>query len=125
VKFSELALVAGSIAGCATLAAPARPTVQLYELVTDADYPIAAMRYEQEGRTAVVLGIGETGRVTDCRVTESSGHSALDAATCSLLVRRARFTPARDAKGNAIRGSFATAIKWVLPPRHDPAAPII
>lgn len=43
--------------------------------------------------------LGADGRPTGCRVYESSGSDAADAAGCRLLRDEARFTPARDAFG--------------------------
>lgn len=108
--------------GCATVAQPARPLVELYTLLTPNDYPAAARRYDEQGQTSVALTIDEAGRVASCTVRTSSGSEALDAATCRLLTSRARFTPARDARGRAAPGSFDTAIRWVLPPAPTPSS---
>ena len=79
------------------------------------DYPPSAIRSEEQGTTAVRLAIGADGRVSDCSVTSSSGSSSLDNATCSILRRRARFTPAKDQNGQPTSDSTSTRIKWVLP----------
>ncbi len=100
---------------------PARPMMPLHTLFSFEDYPLAARRYDQQGQTGVVLGIAATGRVDDCVVASSSGHAALDTATCRLLVSRARFTPARDQAGRTVRDRYGFSIRWVLPPR--PVAP--
>jgi len=41
---------------------------------------------------ALLLSIDTAGRVTDCRITGSSGNTDLDDATCRLAQRRGRFT---------------------------------
>ena len=87
----------------------------LSALFSNDDYPQAAIRSEEQGTTAVRLSIGADGRVSDCSVTSSSGSSSLDSATCSILRRRARFTPAKDQAGNPISDSVSQRIKWVLP----------
>lgn len=43
--------------------------------------------------------LGADGRPTGCRVYQSSGNDAADAAACRLFQSEARFTPARDAFG--------------------------
>ena len=48
-------------------------------------------------------------------VTGSSGHPALDAATCRLYPRRARFSAARDGAGNPIESTYADRVRWQLP----------
>jgi protein TonB len=94
---------------------PAQAHANLGSYVSDADYPDAALRSEEQGTTRFRLLVGRDGKVSDCIVTGSSGSSALDAATCRLMKSRARFTPARDASGNATTDSVASAIRWVLP----------
>jgi periplasmic protein TonB len=79
------------------------------------DYPQSAIRNEEQGTTAVSLTIGTDGRVSGCNVSSSSGSGALDSATCSVIKRRARFTPAKDQNGNPIQGTGSARIKWVLP----------
>lgn len=103
--------------------APPRPVVSqaakaranLATLFSNDDYPQSAIRNEEQGTTRVRLAVGPDGRVTDCTVTGSSGSSALDSTTCSILRRRARFTPAKDQAGNPIADNFAQSIRWVLP----------
>jgi protein TonB len=83
--------------------------------VTDEDYPAAAMRSGESGTTGVRLAVGADGRVTDCNVTSSSGSSVLDQTACRLLMRRARFTPAKDTSGSAVAGSWSSRFTWRLP----------
>lgn len=87
----------------------------LLSLFSNDDYPQAAIRSEEQGTTAVRLTIGSDGRVSDCSVTSPSGSTSLDSATCSILRRRARFTPAKDQAGNPISDTYSQRIKWVLP----------
>ena len=78
------------------------------------DYPADALRKEEQGRTTVRLAIDSGGRVSNCTVVSSSGSSSLDRATCSILSRRAHFTPARDSNGNRIEDSYTQTIVWEL-----------
>jgi protein TonB len=87
----------------------------LPSLFSTDDYPQSAIRNEEQGTTAVRLTIGTDGRVADCQITASSGSNALDAATCSVIKRRARYSPAKDQAGNAVTGSDSTRIRWELP----------
>ena len=93
----------------------AAPKGSLTGLFSGEDYPPSAQRSGDQGTTAVRLTIGTDGRVSDCSVTASSGSSSLDTATCSIIRRRARFTPAKDQNGGPTTGSFSQRIKWVLP----------
>lgn len=96
-------------------AQPARPRANLGSYLSPDDYPAAALRNNQQGRVAFTLDVGPDGRVTACRVRESSGSAALDQATCRIMQSRARFTPALDAQGLAVAGQAQAAVTWVLP----------
>ncbi len=80
--------------------------------VTTNDYPLRALRQEREGTTAFRLEVGIDGRPTGCTVTSSSGHNDLDVATCSALMRRAKFSPITDGGGPA---SWSSRVRWVIP----------
>ncbi len=83
--------------------------------VTPEDYPASALRAGQQGTTGVRLDIGSDGRATACAVTASSGSDALDQTACRMLMRRARFDPARDAGGTPVAASYTSRIAWRLP----------
>lgn len=89
---------------------------------TNDDYPVAAMREEREGTTGFRLTIGVDGLPTGCEIISPSGHGDLDAATCDLLMLRARFTPGRDAAGQAVGGTYSNRIRWQIPRGDDEAA---
>jgi len=79
------------------------------------DYPAAAQAAGAEGTAQAELQIGADGRVVGCNLTRSTGNSALDSATCNILRRRAKFTPARDSNGNATSDTVTTPpITWRL-----------
>ncbi len=67
------------------------------------------------GKARFRLEIAADGRVTNCTITGSSGHSQLDAATCALVGRRAKFQPARGSEGEPVAGIYTSAIDWQLP----------
>ena len=93
----------------------ARATGSLPGLFSTDDYPQRALSAEEQGTTGVSLTVGPNGRVTSCTVTSSSGSSSLDSTTCSILTRRARFTPAKDQNGQPISDTTSTRVRWVLP----------
>ena len=104
-------------------AAPPAPTVSKAagargnpaDWITQDDYPPSALRAEEEGTTAITWTINTAGRVENCRVTSSSGSSALDRAACSALTRRARYTPAQDQNGNPIATTQSRRVVWKMP----------
>jgi periplasmic protein TonB len=79
------------------------------------DYPSRALREEREGVTRFRVSVGPDGRITDCQVTGSSGHSDLDEATCSLVSRRGRFNPAKDGEGQPTSDTWSSAVRWQIP----------
>ncbi|MFO0155650.1 MAG: energy transducer TonB [Alphaproteobacteria bacterium] len=75
-------------------------------------YPEMSRRRGQEGTVMLELRVDANGRVTEVRVVESSGFSALDAAALETL-RDWRFRPAQRA-GLPIAGSLTTAVHFRL-----------
>lgn len=94
---------------------PARPRNAASGWVSTDDYPAAALRRGEQGTVRFDLMIGSNGKVEDCRVTASSGSSALDGATCKYVTARARFEPATDGTGARSQGSYSSAVTWVIP----------
>lgn len=93
----------------------ARPRGDPARWVTNDDYPDAALRGEEQGRTRFRLEIGPDGRPTGCTVTGSSGSATLDNAACRLLMRRARFNAATGPDGQAVGGSYSNSFNWLIP----------
>ena len=78
------------------------------------DYPDGALKEDASGKTIVRYVVDEAGRSSDCVVLKSSGNKLLDLATCSKLLKRARFEPALDAKGRPMRSVSVTAVNWLI-----------
>ena len=68
-------------------------------------------------KQSFVLTIDPSGRVIGCNITQSSGSPVLDAATCNIMRRRARYTPAMDSNGNPTAGTIEQQIEWNVPSR--------
>ena len=64
------------------------------------------------GFVGYTLLVNAEGRATDCAVTLTSGDRALDVETCNLLLRGARFEPATNAKGEPVKGRYASSVLW-------------
>src|SRR3954465_8483956 len=91
------------------------PHGNLKARIVPADYPASLAGKPTPGPVSVLLTVGPNGRVFRCAILRSSGAAALDAATCRLLVSRARFAPAHDAKGGTTEGGMAVTIAWPRP----------
>jgi TonB family protein len=98
----------------AGVAVRAVPHANLTVYFRSTDYPGDALQQNRQGDVRFALDIGVNGRVTDCRITVSSGTPSLDSATCRIIRSRARFTPARDAAGNPVPDTIASHIGWWL-----------
>ena len=87
----------------------------LRSLFSADDYPAAAQSAGAEGTAQAQLTIGPDGRVVGCNLVRSTGNGALDSATCNILRRRAKFTPARDNNGQPTTDTLTTPpIVWRL-----------
>ena len=78
------------------------------------DYPAAAAEAGLEGTTTIRFAVHKDGKVGDCAVAISSGHSELDAAACRLAQERFRFRPATNHKGKPVADMATRRIVWEL-----------
>ncbi len=83
--------------------------------ISTEDYPPSSIRAGEQGVVAIALQVDAAGKVTACSVTASSGHDALDQATCRLYQRRGRFTAALDDAGAPVSATYTDRVRWVLP----------
>ena len=82
--------------------------------IRDADYPRAARDARAEGVTRTRIAIDREGRPTACSVRRSSGSALLDDTTCRLILKRFRFSPARDDGGRAEADSVDYDQSWSI-----------
>jgi len=93
----------------------ANPSNDPARWITDRDYRSSWIRREMAGTARFSLDVNASGRVVDCTITRSTSHSALDNATCALIIKRARFEPARDTTGKPVEGVYSSSVRWRLP----------
>ena len=96
-------------------AVAAKPRNDTSQWVTTDDYRSSWINRELTGVARFRVQVGTDGRVKQCTVTVSSGHSELDRATCDLVTQRARFEAARNTDGEKTTGSYSSAVAWQLP----------
>lgn len=65
-----------------------------------------------EGSVGVRIAVSASGRPSGCRVTRSSGNTALDSTTCRLLEERLIFEPARDRSGAVMPSVVESTHVW-------------
>ena len=95
-------------------AAATRARANLASYVSNDDYPADAIKREEQGTVGFRLDVDQSGNVSRCIVTASSGYQSLDDATCRIMRARARFSPARGDGGQPVRDSVSSRIRWQL-----------
>jgi len=87
---------------------------QISGRITNADYPPSARAARQGGTVTTYFNVDTDGRVSKCRVIESSGNADIDAITCRLIEQRFRFEPARNKAGQPIADVTGWQQAWWL-----------
>lgn len=72
------------------------------------------------GRVSFRLSINADGNPDACGILTSSGSQELDSATCDLLLARSHFKPAVGPDGGPVRGSYSSAVLWMIPTGLEP-----
>lgn len=93
----------------------AKPKGNPGKWVTNDDYRPRWVAEELSGTARFTLQIDARGKVTGCTITRSTGHAALDTATCDLVSKRARFDAARDGNGKPVAGTYSNSVRWSIP----------
>lgn len=78
------------------------------------DYPVRAMRAEQQGAVGFRLALAPDGRISDCVVTRSSGSAALDRGTCRILSRRLRYDRFVRLRWRRLPALDRGIVRWTL-----------
>ncbi|UZK65916.1 energy transducer TonB [Sphingomonas sp. M1-B02] len=83
--------------------------------VTTDDYPVKALLGKRTGYVRMRWTIDVDGRAKNCVIVQSSGHPDLDSLSCSLMLKRARYSPALGADGTPIPAPAGRSILWQIP----------
>jgi len=89
-----------------------RPIDSHWDIIKQADYPISAWQNDEQGRTSYQLDITADGRVSGCMITQSSGSSTLDEATCQIMTERGQFEPGTNEAGEPVPSKFMGDHRW-------------
>ena len=85
------------------------------EWIAPSDYPVISLINGSTGTATFKLSIDTKGVPVDCAILDSSGDVVLDAATCELIRKRARFEPVKDENGRLTPSTYTNRVRWVLP----------
>jgi TonB family protein len=124
--FSLPALALQTVPDPVTITAPAAPSaiIERNRLVVQKFYPRSSLRRGEEGEVHFRISVNRDGRLDGCQITKSSGYTALDKATCDMLLKGATATPLIAADGWRTPGVRDGIVPWVLPEGvQRPASP--
>jgi protein TonB len=96
------------------------PARWLAGAIYDDDYPPREYDRRISGTVGIRFIVAPTGRISDCRVTRTSGSRALDETTCRLILRRFRYRPAIDPAGRTIPWEVRGAHEWSVAAEPPP-----
>lgn len=97
-----------------TLSRTPEPVMNPGRWLRSNDYPLGSL---MSGRQAIVnfrLNVGSDGRSTACEVQSAYADEHFKKITCDLLMRRASFVPALDARGQPIPSFYLSTVNWVI-----------
>ena len=85
---------------------------RLISNIPDSQYARLAATGIQSGAVGVVILVGSSGQVSNCRIARSSGQPSIDALVCKLTLDYVRFEPARDPAGRPIAQDITYFPSW-------------
>lgn len=90
-----------------------KPLVPVADWLKSRDYPNELLRGGHSGIVSFRLDINEQGGVSSCVIVSASSQERFADVTCQLISERAKFSPAQDANGKAIRSYYVGAANWL------------
>jgi hypothetical protein len=82
--------------------------------ITPDDYPQSALQKNEAGFVGFSILVDPDGKNEKCKVTSPSAFSDLNDLSCSLVMRRAHFTPAIGGDGQPAYGLFRSWASWLV-----------
>ncbi|MFA9201207.1 MAG: TonB family protein [Cypionkella sp.] len=99
----------------ADLSRPATPANSQSGWIANRDYALGLRREGIEGLVHFRLMVDANGAPTSCHIQSSTRPREFDDLICNNLMRKARFKPALDAKGQPIASYFRSTARFDLP----------
>jgi hypothetical protein len=100
-----------SVVLAATAVAPVTP-VAANTWIVSKDHPKTTLLVSERGGVAYTIDVSPDGGLLRCEPLEKTG---LDRKICEILMKNARFLPARDDQGNPIFGVYDGFANFALP----------
>jgi hypothetical protein len=102
------------IALAAQISMPVMDQASIWTLLSVDDVPLDIVPDGESRRVNVRVAVKPDGNIQNCRTEFSSGIPKLDAYTCAIILRRARFHPAIGLDGLPAYGVIRTAVTWAV-----------
>jgi hypothetical protein len=99
----------------ATLSRPVSPSSNPGNWLASIDYPEKALSKGQIGVVQFRLDVDEAGKPSACRILARTDPEDFATVSCHALMRRARFKPALDASGKAVKAYYISKIRFMIP----------
>lgn len=106
------ALLLGSAAAATATADQAQPARIVASPYSVDDYPQASLRRGESGYARIAVTVSPEGRPIGCSVIVSTDYPDLDARSCAVMLKRGRFTPAVNEKGQASYAIYRQTVPW-------------
>jgi len=110
------------------IATPPSPKEDVNRWLSPADFP-GDRYFDPAGTTKLLLSIDVSGTVTGCHPFGSAGNTTIDAAACTIFLKRGRFNPGLDAQQQPVAAYSYQRVHWrrmkngLIAPESDPPAP--
>ena len=78
------------------------------------DYPTGMLNLGKQALVNFRLSVDAQGIPTACEIQSSYNDKTFDEVTCATLMRRARFSPALDAQGQAVPSFYVNTVRWIM-----------
>lgn len=91
---------------------PSEPIGNIGKWFSYADYPSEMLDKEINSNVDFAMVIGRSGEVENCYLQSVTDDPAFGKLVCAKLRERAKFMPARDAAGQAVRSLYRNRVAW-------------
>ena len=95
---------------------PAAP-VEQNKWFTSQEHPKTALKVTQRGQVAYAIDVAPDGTAIRCETPEQGG---LDREVCEIMMKAARFTPAKDDQGQPAFARHDSAVSFLMPGKTWP-----
>jgi TonB family protein len=101
--------------------ATGRPGTDVRAVFSADDYPDYLLAADLSGTVYTRTTVRPDGTIQDCVAEISSTDPKLDAYTCGIIVKRAKFRPATWTDGTPVYGVIRVPVKWIVVANDPPS----